>query len=95
MADNTITVDFIDHILNKNLNAAENALNQSLASKQNDVLDQEKIKLANQIFNKVEPEDQEVEISDDELENIVADDEEQSEEEEIDNDESSEDEEDE
>lgn len=98
MADNTLTLDLINDILKGNLNAAENSLHQSLAVKQNDALDQEKIKMAGQIFNDVpaEEEDEDIEISDEELEDVIADEEseEEVENEEVDN-ESSEDEEDE
>lgn len=98
MADNTLTLDLINDILKGNLNAAENSLHQSLAVKQNDALDQEKIKMAGQIFNDVpaEEEDEDIEISDEELEDVIADEEseEEVENEEVD-DESSEDEEDE
>jgi len=98
MADNTLTLDLINDILKGNLNAAENSLHQSLAVKQNDALDQEKIKMAGQIYNNVptEKEDEDIEISDEELEDAIADEEseEEVENEEVD-DESSEDEEDE
>jgi hypothetical protein len=98
MADNTLTLDLINDILKGNLNAAENSLHQSLAVKQNDALDQEKIKMAGQIYNNVpaEEEDEDIEISDEELEDAIADEEseEEVENEEVD-DESSEDEEDE
>ena len=96
MADNTLTLDLINDILKGNLNAAENSLHQSLAVKQNDALDQEKIKMAGQIFNNVpaEEDDEDIEISDEELEDAIADEEVENEDEEI-NDETSEDEEDE
>lgn len=100
MADNTLTLDLINDILKGNLNAAENSLHQSLAVKQNDALDQEKIKMAGQIYNNVpaEDDDEDIEISDEELEDAIADEEsadeesEEVEDEEVD-DESSEDEE--
>ena len=96
MADNTLTANLIDDILKGNLNAAENALHQTLTVKQNDILDQEKIKMAGQIFNNVpaEEDDEDIEISDEELEDAIADEEVENEDEEI-NDETSEDEEDE
>jgi len=80
MADNTLTADLIDNILAGNLNAAENALQQTLAIKQNDALDQEKIKLSGQIFNNQPPEDEDEldideeefdKLSDEELENLA------------------------
>lgn len=89
MADNTLTANLIDDILKGNLNAAENALHQTLTVKQNDILDQEKIKLSGQIFNNKPPEDEDedefeeddedIEISDDELENVSLDDDEEEE----------------
>jgi hypothetical protein len=80
MADNTLTLDLINDILKGNLNAAENSLHQSLAVKFNDV--------------PAEEEDEDIEISDEELEDAIADEESEEENEEVD-DESSEDEEDE
>ena len=92
MADDAITNDLINDILQGNFNNAEKLIHQNLAQKQNDVLDQEKIKLANQVFNGVEPEDDEdIELSDEEIENALADDETEKEsEEEVVDDESSE-----
>jgi len=81
MADDAIQLDLIDDILKGNLNNAEKILHQTLAQKQNDVLDQEKIKMAGQIFNGVQPEDDdEVELSDEEINAAIEDDEEESEE---------------
>jgi hypothetical protein len=81
MADDAIQLDLIDDILKGNLNNAEKILHQTLAQKQNDVLDQEKIKMAGQIFNDVQPEDDdEVELSDEEINAAIEDDEEESEE---------------
>ena len=74
MADNTLTADLIDDILKGNLNAAENALHQTLTIKQNDALDQEKIKLSGQIFNNQpieDDEDEDEELSDEEIDDIV------------------------
>jgi dethiobiotin synthetase len=92
MADDTIQLDLIDDIIKGDFNSAEKVLHQTLAQKQNDVLDQEKIKMAGQIFNNIEPEDdEEVELSDEEIENALTDDEtEEGSEENVDN-ESSED----
>jgi len=74
MADNTLTADLIDDILKGNLNAAENALHQTLTIKQNDALDQEKIKLSGQIFNNQPIEDDEdEELTDEEIDDIVDD----------------------
>ena len=97
MADNTLTADLIDDILKGNLNAAENALHQTLTIKQNNALDQEKIKLSGQIFNNQTIEDDEdEELSDEEIDDIVdgADEEDLLDDEDLD-DETSEDEEDE
>ena len=79
MADDAIQLDLIDDIIKGNFNNAEKALHQTLAQKQNDVLDQEKIKMAGQIFNGVQPEeDEEVELSDEEIDAAIEDDEEES-----------------
>lgn len=90
MADDTMQLDLINDILAGNFNNAEKALHQSLLQKQNDVLDQEKIKIAGQIFNNIQPEEDD-ELSDEEIDNAAAEDEEVESEEETDN-ESSEDE---
>ena len=73
MADDTIQLDLIDDIIKGNFNNAEKALHQTLAQKQNDVLDQEKIKMAGQIFNNVPEDDEEVELSDEEIDAAIED----------------------
>jgi hypothetical protein len=91
MADDTIQLDLIDDIIKGNFNNAEKALHQTLAQKQNDVLDQEKIKMAGQIFNNVPEDDEEVELSDEEIDAAIEDEDESEEESEDDvDDESSE-----
>lgn len=91
MADDTIQLDLIDDIIKGNFNNAEKALHQTLAQKQNDVLDQEKIKMAGQIFNNVPEDDKEVELSDEEIDAAIEDEDESEEESEDDvDDESSE-----
>ena len=92
MADDAIQLDLIDDILKGNFNSAEKVLHQTLAQKQNDVLDQEKIKMASQVFNGVQPEDdEEVELSDEEIDAAIEDEDESEEESEDDvDDESSE-----
>ena len=72
MADDAIQLDLIDDILKGNFNSAEKVLHQTLAQKQNDVLDQEKIKMASQVFNGAQPEDdEEVELSDEEIDAAI------------------------
>jgi len=74
MADNAITNDLINSILAGSFNNAEKMLHQNLAQKQNDLLDQEKIKMAGQMYNNVQPEeDEEVELTDDDIENAIDD----------------------
>ena len=91
MADDTIQLDLIDDIIKGNFNNAEKALHQTLAQKQNDVLDQEKIKMAGQIFNNVPEDDEEIELSDEEIDAAIEDEDESEEESEDDvDDESSE-----
>ena len=91
MADDAIQLDLIDDILKGNFNSAEKVLHQTLAQKQNDVLDQEKIKMAGQIFNNVPEDDEEVELSDEEIDAAIEDEDESEEESEDDvDDESSE-----
>ena len=91
MADDAIQLDLIDDILKGNFNSAEKVLHQTLAQKQNDVLDQEKIKMAGQIFNNVPEDDEEIELSDEEIDAAIEDEDESEEESEDDvDDESSE-----
>jgi len=50
--------DLINHITDENFSKAEITLNDLLADRMNDALEQEKIAVANQIYNGVDPEDQ-------------------------------------
>jgi hypothetical protein len=56
--------DLVDAALAKDYNKANEIFGAAIAAKQNDVLDQERIKVAGQIFNGVEDEE-EVEDSED------------------------------
>lgn len=58
--------DMIQHALDQNYNKANDAFNDMMTVKMTDLLDQEKIKLSNQIYNDAEPEDEDEE--DDQLE---------------------------
>jgi hypothetical protein len=68
MSDNVETensfADLVDAALAKDYNKANEIFGAAIAAKQNDVLDQERIKVAGQIFNGVEDEE-EVEDSED------------------------------
>ena len=58
----TMTTDMIQHALDKDYNKANDIFGEIMAQKVNDVLDQEKIKLADQIYNGAEDEDQQLEL---------------------------------
>ena len=68
MSDNVETensfADLVDAALAKDYNKANEIFGAAIAAKQNDILDQERIKVAGQIFNGVEDEE-EVEDSED------------------------------
>jgi len=68
MSDNVETensfADLVDAALAKDYNKANEIFGAAISAKQNDVLDQERIKVAGQIFNGVEDEE-EVEDSED------------------------------
>jgi len=51
--------DLVKHALDQDYNKANKVFNDVISVKLNDVLDQEKIKLSNQIYNGIEPGDQE------------------------------------
>ena len=67
---------FVDDILAKNFAGAQTAFNDLLGNKLNDALDQEKISMAQQVYNGEEPdEDQlELELDDDQSEEEYEDD---------------------
>jgi hypothetical protein len=50
--------ELINHITDENFSKAEITLNDLLADRMNDAIEQEKIAVANQIYNGVDPEDQ-------------------------------------
>ena len=62
------TLSFVDALQNGNFNGAETLFNDILGNKVQDALDAEKVAVADQIFNGVEPEemdlDEEVEVDD-------------------------------
>jgi len=73
MADNINTL--VDDILKGNYNNAENILKNTLVMKQNDALDQEKIKIANQLYDNVPPEEddeEEIDLTDEEIDDAIA-----------------------
>jgi hypothetical protein len=51
--------DLINHITDENYSKAEVTLNDLLADRMSDALEQEKIAVASQIYNGVEPDDEE------------------------------------
>ena len=51
--------DLVQHALDQDFNKANKVFNDVIQVKLNDVLDAEKIKLSNQIYNGIEPGDQE------------------------------------
>lgn len=57
--------DLIQHALDQDYNKANKVFGDMMGVKVNDLLDQEKIKLADQIFNDVDPEDDDEEDDED------------------------------
>ena len=71
--------DLVQHALDQDFNKANKVFGDVMGDRINDVLDQEKIKLADQLYNGVEPEEDE-EVEDEQLELDLADQEETDEE---------------
>ena len=71
--------DLVQHALDQDYNKANKVFGDVMGARINDVLDQEKIKLADQLYNGVEPEEDE-EVEDEQLELDLADQEETDEE---------------
>lgn len=79
--------DMIQHALDQNFNKANDVFNSMMTVKMSDLLDQEKINMADQIYNGVEPDEEEdgdqleldLETEDDSEEEEEWDDEEESE----------------
>ena len=66
--------DLIQHALDQDYNKASEVFGNAMSVKIQDVLDQEKVKLANQIYNGVEAEEEDEELaamSDEELDAAV------------------------
>ena len=70
--------DFLDYAYSKNFSKANNMFGELIGNKITNALDQEKIKVAGQIYNEMEEEDFEI---DDEEQLTVSDEEEETEEE--------------
>jgi len=79
--------DLVQHALDQDFNKANQVFGDLMGVKINDVLDQEKIRLADQIYNGVEPEEEEdddqleLDLEDEDQEDESEDDEETAEEE--------------
>jgi len=58
----TMTDDMIQHALNKDYNKANQIFQDIMGAKVNDMLDQEKIRLADQIYNGAEPDEEQLEL---------------------------------
>lgn len=69
IVDRSPTAHFIDALQNNNFNSAEELFNDILGDKVQQSLDAEKVSVADQIFNGVEPE--EMEIDDAEVDAIL------------------------
>lgn len=63
----TMTTDMIQNALNKDYNKANEIFGEIMAQRVNDALDQEKIKLADQIYNGAEEEQLELDLEDDDV----------------------------
>jgi hypothetical protein len=62
-----MTTDMIQHALNKDYNKANEIFGEIMTQRVNDALDQEKIKLADQIYNGAEEEQLELDLEDDDV----------------------------
>jgi len=67
--------DMIQHALDQNFNKATDTFNDMMTVKMSDLLDQEKIRLADEIYNGAEPEDDQMEMDFDEDDEDLLDDE--------------------
>jgi len=63
----TMTTDMIQNALNKDYNKANEIFGEIMTQRVNDALDQEKIKLADQIYNGAEEEQLELDLEDDDV----------------------------
>ena len=66
--------DLIQAAMDKNYTVANELFTDLMQSKVSDALDQEKIGIAGQIFNGENPEEDDIELSDEELEDALEDD---------------------
>lgn len=80
-------VNFIKNVKDQDFNAANSIFNELMSSKVNDLMDAEKVKLADQVFNGADPdEDPEIEdddVEEEDLEEVEADEEIEDEEDEV------------
>ena len=60
--------DLVQAALDQNFNKANEVFSDLMGAKVSDVLDQQKIAMADQIFNGAEPEEDDYEVSDDDVE---------------------------
>ncbi len=70
----TMTTDMIQNALNKDYNRANEIFGEIMTQRVNDALDQEKIKLADQIYNGAEEEQLELDLEDEDVGGEEADD---------------------
>ena len=69
MPDEVDTIeDLVQHSLNQDYNKANQVFGNLMTIKMDDMLNQEKVKIANQIHNHIDPDDEE--IDDEDLEEI-------------------------
>jgi hypothetical protein len=70
--DQNPIADLVQHALNQDYNKANQIFGDMMGTKINDMLDQEKIRLANQIYNGVDPDEEQLELDlDDETEEDI------------------------
>jgi hypothetical protein len=72
--------DLVQHALDQDFNKANKVFGDVMGTRINDILDQEKVKLADQIYNGVQPDDEDEEAEEEQLELDLADQEETDEE---------------
>jgi hypothetical protein len=59
--------DMIQHALDQDFNKANEVFGEVMSVKMDDLLDQEKVALAAQVYNGVEPEDDDYDVGDDDV----------------------------
>lgn len=65
--------DMIQHAIDQNFNKANNIFNDMMTIRMSDLLDQEKVKMADQVYNGVDPDDEDDILGDEESDQLELD----------------------